>query len=95
MRHHASNRGGVAIFTNGNLWSPFNLPATLTAGRVRIEGVELPGTLDDPARLRARLFSDFRVTRLESYDYSYVPIMPLKFAACLAGRPYQPPTRIG
>jgi ubiquinone/menaquinone biosynthesis C-methylase UbiE len=80
---------GMAIFTNGNLWSPFTLPTTLVGGRVRIEGVRLRVHSTTPRRF-AQMLSSFRVSRLESYDYSYVPIMPLKFLACLAGRPYQP-----
>lgn len=81
--------GGVAIFTNGNLWSPFSLPTTITGGRVRIEGVRVHVHSTTPRRF-ARLLSDFRILRLESYDYSYLPIMPLKFVACLLGRDYQP-----
>jgi SAM-dependent methyltransferase len=79
---------GMAVFTNGNMWSPFSLPTTLTGGRVRIEGVRVRVHCTTPPRF-ARLLGRFRVLRLESYDYSYVPIMPLKFAACLIGRPYQ------
>ena len=80
---------GMAIFTNGNLWSPFSLPSTLTGGRVRIEGVRVRVHSTTPRRF-VRLLGGFRVVCLESYDYSYLPIMPLKFVACLAGRPYQP-----
>lgn len=81
--------GGTAIFTNGNLWSPFSLPTTLTGGRVRIEGVRLRVHSTTPRRFAA-LLGAFRVLRLESYDYSYLPILPLKFAACLLGKDYQP-----
>lgn len=80
---------GMAIFTNGNLWSPFSLPSTLTGGRVRIKGVRVRVHSTTP-RSFVRLLGGFRVACLESYDYSYLPIMPLKFVACLAGRPYQP-----
>lgn len=81
--------GGLAVFTNGNLWSPFSLPTTITGGRVRIEGVRVRVHSTTPQRFTSML-SDFRVLRLESYDYSYLPIMPLKFAACLLGKDYQP-----
>ncbi|HBO43491.1 MAG TPA: hypothetical protein DD670_06085, partial [Planctomycetaceae bacterium] len=33
--------GGLAVLTNGNLWSPFSLPTTISGGRVRIEGVRV------------------------------------------------------
>lgn len=38
----------------------------------------------------ARLLDDFRIARLGSCDYSYVPLMPLKFTACLLDREYRP-----
>jgi SAM-dependent methyltransferase len=81
--------GGTAIFTNGNLWSPFALPVTLTGGRVRIEGVPVRVHSTTPRRF-ARMLGDFHLLRLESYDHSYLPIAPLKLAACLAGRNYRP-----
>jgi SAM-dependent methyltransferase len=81
--------GGAAVFTNGNQWSPFALPAAFTGGRVRIEGVRVRVHSTTPRRF-ARLLSGFDVLLLESYDYSYLPLMPLKFAACLAGRDYRP-----
>ncbi|HBO46358.1 MAG TPA: hypothetical protein DD670_21010, partial [Planctomycetaceae bacterium] len=31
----------------------------------------------------------FQLLRLESYDYSYLPILPLKFGACLVGADYR------
>ncbi|MEN6498237.1 MAG: class I SAM-dependent methyltransferase [Thermoguttaceae bacterium] len=81
--------GGIAILTNGNLWSPFSLPTTITGGRVRIEGVRVRVHSTTPRKF-ARLLAGFRLLRLESYDYSYVPITPLKFAACLMGQDYRP-----
>jgi ubiquinone/menaquinone biosynthesis C-methylase UbiE len=81
--------GGLAIVTNGNLWSPFSLPTTITGGRVRIEGVRVRVHSTTPRRF-AELLGDFRILRLESYDYSYLPMMPLKFVACLLGRDYRP-----
>jgi len=81
--------GGLAVLTNGNLWSPFSLPTTITGGRVRIEGVRIRVHSTTPRRF-ARLLSGFRILELESYDYSYVPITPLKCAACLAGKDYRP-----
>ena len=81
--------GGIALLTNGNLLSPFALPTTLAGGRVRIEGVRMRVHSTTP-RSFAELLSDFRLLQIESYDCSYVPIMPLKFAACLAGKDYRP-----
>lgn len=81
--------GGVAVLTNGNLWSPFNVPTTVRGGRVRIEGVRVRVHSATP-RSFARLLAGFRIARLESYDYSYVPLTPLKFTACLLGRDYRP-----
>lgn len=80
--------GGLAVLTNGNTWSPFGLPTTLVGGRVRIEGIWLRVHSTNPRRM-ARSLADFRLLRLESYDYSYLPILPLKFAASLAGRDYR------
>ena len=80
--------GGLAIVTNGNTWSPFNLPTTLKGNRVRLEGVAFKVYSSSPRRLRD-LLRGFKVLRLESYDYSYIPILPLKFTACLAGRNYR------
>lgn len=81
--------GGLAILTNGNLWSPFSLPTTITGGRVRIEGVRVRVHSATPRRF-AELLGNFRILQLESYDYSYLPITPLKFVACLLGKNYQP-----
>ena len=80
---------GMAVFTNGNTWSPFALPTTVTGGRVRIEGVRVRVHSTTPRKVR-RLLSGFRILRLESYDYSYLPILPLKFVASLFGRDYRP-----
>ena len=44
---------GMAIFTNGNKWSPFSLPTTLTGGRVRIEGVRMRVHCTTPPRFDA------------------------------------------
>jgi SAM-dependent methyltransferase len=82
--------GGSAIFTNGNTWSPFNLPTTLRGNRVRLEGVRFKVHSSNPRLLRALLAEEgFEVVRLESYDYSYIPMLPLKFGACLVGRDYR------
>lgn len=81
--------GGIALLTNGNLLSPFALPTTLTGGRVRIEGVRVRVHSTTPRKF-TQLLSGFRLLRLESYDCSYVPIAPLKFAVCLAGKDYRP-----
>jgi len=81
--------GGMAIFTNGNLCSPFALPTTISGGRVRIEGVPVRVHSATPSGFRF-LLRPFEVLQLESYDYSYVPILPLKFAASLIGRDYRP-----
>jgi SAM-dependent methyltransferase len=81
--------GGLAVLTNGNVWSPFGLPTTITGGRVRIEGVRVRVHSTTPRKF-ARLLSGFDLLQLESYDYSYVPIAPLKFVSCLLGQDYQP-----
>lgn len=82
--------GGTAIFTNGNRWSPFNLPLMLKANRVRIEGVRVrihPSTPKSFAKKLAQV--GFEVLEISSYDYSYLPMMPLKFAAYLFASDYQ------
>ena len=84
--------GGIAIFTNGNLWSPFALPTTLAGGRVRIEGVRVRVHSTTPRKFR-ELLGRFEVCVLESYDYSYVPMLPLKFTASLLGRGLPPHLR--
>lgn len=81
--------GGSMILTNGNTWSPFNLPSTIVGNRVRLEGVYVKVHSSNPRRM-AKLLDGFRDVTVESYDYSYIPIMPLKFGACLAGRDYRP-----
>jgi SAM-dependent methyltransferase len=81
---------GVAIFTNGNVWSPFNVPLVLKGHRVRIEGVRVRVHSSSPRGLRRLLEQgSFEVLDVSSYDYSYLPIMPLKFGAFLAGRDYR------
>jgi hypothetical protein len=82
--------GGVAIFTNGNMLSPFNLPTTVKGSRVRIEGVRLRVHSFTPRMFR-KLVSEagFELLDISSYDYSYLPIMPLKFGAYLFERDYQ------
>jgi SAM-dependent methyltransferase len=82
--------GGVAIFTNGNLWSPFGLPVLLSGGRVRIEGVRVHIHSSTPRGFAKMLSPHFHILRLESYDHSYLPLMPLKFAAFLVARDYRP-----
>ncbi len=82
---------GTAIFTNGNVWSPFGFPLVLSGHRVRIEGVRVRVHSSSPRRFAQSLEqSGFEVLDVSSYDYSYLPIMPLKFGACLAGRDYRP-----
>jgi len=80
--------GGVAVFTNGNMWSPFNLPTTLKGNRFKLEGVRLKVHSTTPRRF-AELLQGFEVERIESYDYSYLPIAPLRLFCALAGRDYQ------
>ncbi|MCX7011817.1 MAG: class I SAM-dependent methyltransferase [Candidatus Sumerlaeota bacterium] len=86
--HRVLAPDGMAILTNGNMWSPFNLPTTLLGNRVRLEGVRFRVFSSNPSRL-ALLVDRFRVLRLESYDYSYIPILPLKFLSCLLGHDYR------
>lgn len=81
---------GIAIFTNGNVWSPFNVPLVLKGHRVRIEGVRVKVHSSSPAGFRRALeWAGFEVLEVSSYDYSYLPIAPLKFGACLVGRDYR------
>ena len=81
---------GVAIFTNGNMLSPFNLPTTVKGSRVRIEGVRLRVHSFTPKQFREVVSeAGFELLDMSSYDYSYLPIMPLKFGACLFERDYQ------
>ena len=65
--------GGLAIVTNGNTWSPFNLPTTLKGNRVRLEGVRFKVHSSNPRRF-PELLQRFKILTLESYDYSYIPI---------------------
>lgn len=82
--------GGRAIFTNGNMWSPFNLPTTLKGNRVRLEGVRFKVHSSTPRRFRDLIEgAGFTVQILESYDYSYIPIVPFKIGAALMGRDYR------
>lgn len=84
------NARGIAIFTNGNMWSLFNLPTTLKANRVRIEGVRMRVHSSTPKSFRHCLEEcGFEILELSSYDFSYVPIMPLKFCVCLFGGDYR------
>ena len=80
--------GGRAILTNGNTWSPFNLPTTLKGNRVILEGVYFKVYSSNPRKF-ARLLGTFDLERLEAYDYSYIPVLPFKFGASLLGRNYQ------
>ena len=80
--------GGTAIFTNGNLWSPFNMPRILTGNRFRLMGVWVRVHLATPRSMRA-LMRPFRVLHLLSYDYSFLPIAPVKLGAALAGRDHR------
>ncbi len=79
---------GVAILTNGNLWSPFVLPTTLMGNRVRMEGMRFKVHSTTPSRFRAML-DGFKLLRLESYDHSFIPLLPVKFVGCLLGQNYR------
>jgi len=81
--------GGLAVLTNGNSWSPFALLTTLTGGRVRIEGVRVRVHSSTSERF-TNLLERFRILRMETYDHSYLPLTPIKFAACLVGRDFRP-----
>jgi SAM-dependent methyltransferase len=81
---------GIAILTNGNVWSPFNVPLLLRGHRVRIEGVPVRVHSSSPRSFERALESaGFEVLEISSYDYSYLPIMPLKFGGYLMGRDYR------
>jgi len=82
--------GGVTILTNGNIWSPFSLPLLLTRHRVRIEGVRVRIHSSSPRQFKASLEqAGFDIREISSYDYSYLPIAPLKLGASLIGRDYR------
>jgi len=88
--HRVLRAGGVAILTNGNIWSPFSLPLLLTGHRVRIEGVHVRIHSSSPRHFKTCLEqTGFEVQEVSSYDYSYLPIAPLKLGASLVGRDYQ------
>jgi SAM-dependent methyltransferase len=81
---------GVAILTNGNLCSPFNVPLLLGRHRVRIEGVRVRIHSSSPRQFKDCLErAGFEVLEVSSYDYSYLPIMPLKLGASLFAGDYR------
>lgn len=80
--------GGTAILTNGNMWSPFNLPLTLKGNRFRLEGVRLKVHSTTPRRF-AQLLRGLSILRIESYDYSYLPLAPLKLFYAIVGREHR------
>ena len=80
--------GGMAIFTNGYSRSPSAIAMTAVGGGVRMEGVPIRVHYTTP-RVFANLLSDFRLLRIEHYDYSYIPILPFKFIAFLFKRDYK------
>ncbi len=85
--HRVLKKRGVALFTNGNMWSPFNLPSTLKANHVRVEGVYLKVHSATPNTFRkAVVEAGFELLEMSSYDYSYVPLAPIKLGACLFTR---------
>jgi SAM-dependent methyltransferase len=86
--HRVLVPGGVAILTNGNMISPFALPVTISGNRVKLEGIRFRVYSTTPQRF-TRLLRGFKLLRLESYDYSFIPMFPVKFASCLLGRDYQ------
>lgn len=80
--------GGMAIFTNGYSRSPSAIAITATGGRVRMEGVPIRVHYTTP-KMFAKLLSDFRLLRIEHFDYSYIPILPFKFIGFLCKRNYK------
>jgi ubiquinone/menaquinone biosynthesis C-methylase UbiE len=86
--HRVLKADGIAILTNGNKVSPFALSVTVTGNRVKLEGVRFKVYSTTPKRFLSML-SRFRILRLESYDFSFIPILPVKFTACLFGRDYR------
>ena len=86
--HRVLRPGGVALITNGNMMSPFALPVTLSGNRVNLEGVRFRVYSTTPKRF-AKLLGRFRIIALESYDHSFIPMLPVKFAAALLGRDYR------
>jgi SAM-dependent methyltransferase len=86
--HRVLKPGGIAILTNGNMTSPFALPVTVMGNRVTLEGVRFKVYSTTPAKFRS-LLRGFRILKLESYDYSFIPLFPIKFGSCLLGRDYR------
>ena len=80
--------GGMAIFTNGHSHSPSAVAITAAGGRVRMEGVPIRVHYTTP-KMFVKLLSDFRLLRIEHYDYSYIPILPFKLIAFLFKRNYK------
>lgn len=80
--------GATAILTNGNMWSPFNLPTTIKGNRVRLEGVRFKVHSTHP-RAFAKMLAGFEILHLESYDYSYLPVLPFKVFSSLMNHDYR------
>ena len=88
--HRVLKPDAIAILTNGNVWSPFNLPSTLKQNRARIEGVRVRvHSLSPKSFSRLVAAGGFELLDISSYDYSYLPLAPLKVAALLFGADYQ------
>lgn len=86
--HRVLSPGGIAILTNGNMISPFALPVTVVGNRVQLEGIRFKVYSTTPKRF-VSLLNRFRIVKLESYDFSFIPIFPVKFMASLLGRDYR------
>jgi len=88
--HRVLREDAVAILTNGNMWSPFNLPTTLKRNRIKLEGVYLKVHSSTPTLFEKLLRNEeFEVMNISSYDYSYLPIAPLKLGASLLDENYR------
>jgi len=86
--HRVLRSGGVFLLTNGNNLSPFVWPVLLAGERAKVEGMRFRIHSTTPAGLAA-LLGQFRLAALESYDYSFVPLLPVKLVSTLLARDYR------
>jgi len=54
--HRVLQPDGVAILTNGNMWSPFALPVTVMGSQVKLEGVRFRVQSTTPRRFASLLY---------------------------------------
>jgi SAM-dependent methyltransferase len=86
--HRVLRPGGILLLTNGNNLSPFVWPVFLAGERAKVEDVRFRIHSTTPTKLAA-LVGQFRLRALESYDYSFVPMLPVKLLSALLARDYR------